>query len=157
MAKMTKKKFNLVLLFIIAIAVWGSNGYRMIKGITLGDSSGAMPEVKTGQVQLNLLSDSLASWEYPKSGRDPFFLTVQKTVAKSVSAPKRKKPEIIPPRLLLTGIILDHNERVAVIETPDRNVHFLKEKAELDSLVIDKIAEKHIVVKYKRKTFEYSL
>ncbi len=157
MALFSKKKINLLLLFLAATAVWSSNIYRLFKNFGVVDSvSSTFDHERINKTHISI-SDSLGFWMYPKGSRDPFNLPQVKKTNKVVNKKRIVKPEIQKPVLSLTGIILDKNKMVALIETPDGKVHFMSEGDKLDSLYIEKITEKQIIVKYKKNGFTYSM
>lgn len=147
---MKRKNIVVPVLFVLAVAVWSFNVYRILTG---GGSSGDDAE------NADLLSrDSIASspsnrsagFVYTESYRDPFLPvwsnpeSSARTPPKKPVMPKAEKLKPIPPRLRFSGVVRDSAGCLAVVEGPDQETRFIREGEEIAGVIVKAIFPDHL-------------
>ncbi len=158
---MLKNKKTLPVLLIVAVLVWGLNGYRLIKGINLTDQPSLFQDLNSQNFS-GVWQDSVwYKYQYISVDRDPMFMPIKKMIMKKQihnrKKEKRKKPEIKCPQLRLTGVITDEMGKLAVILDVNQYTYFVRQNQQLDSVQISAISDSCVIISYKNKKFKLDL
>jgi hypothetical protein len=141
MKNITNKSSLPYLLALLAMIIWGHNGYRILRGL-----------LQAGEIPVNI---SLFDWQaqviaaenqldvkpfgYRAEFRDPFkdWLHTDRNPKASTPIQKVSKPPLPAlPALRLTGILKDAAGVLAVIEAPDGEVHFVRNSEQISGVEI---------------------
>jgi len=151
---MKKKTLNLILL-TIAVSIWL---YVFYKFIFSEDGEGQPLTDQPVSIQVSSKADSLRVSYNAQELKNPFRTPYNK---KSVSKPVKKvivkKEEIKNPKLILMGIVSDKQGRLAMIQFPDWQVHFVREGDKVGEVKILKITEKKVMYNYMGIKMDLSL
>ncbi|MBD3288910.1 hypothetical protein GF337_08920 [candidate division KSB1 bacterium] len=163
MKKIIDKKYLPYMLAVLAVLIWGHNGYRIFHGLlhldNISENTEAFhwtPQVIAAETQL-----TAKPFIYEANHRDPFKNWLQ-VARKSASVhqkrqQKRKLPPTPPPALRLTGILGDANGTMAIIEFPNGAVHFVREKDIIDNITIIKIESNAVLCRFEKQEFKVEL
>jgi len=154
---MKKRNIYVILLLMLALVIWSHNAYQIFIGVTQSDQE---LETLTTTNQWER-SDSLAparvqqkAFVYAATFRDPFenWLKPEPQATPRVARPQSvqvEKPQ--PPRLRLSGIVRDGAGVLAIIEGPDGEIHFLKQRESLAGVKIVRIDSGSVSCEFDQK------
>jgi hypothetical protein len=139
-------------LTIAIVLVWSGIAYQILSAV-FNKNDDELFDTASIQSKQN----HAAAFQYDESVRDPFryFIPVVKDTTK-----KRIGVQPLmwfPPPMRLTGIIVNENKRTAIIEEPNGNVWFAKERDTLNGVQIMKIGEKQVTYSFQKRTEFWSI
>lgn len=152
------KKIILFFLCLIAVLIWGSNGYRILKGVAGSGETTSLSIIKTSNITEQKIDSTWFSWQYPAAKRDP-FVPIRKKINRSQNMTNSpdKKEDKSPPKIRIKGIIKDEKGEQVIIEDSKRFVHFVQCGETLDSLKVLSVKGTIVYVLYKGNKFEFEL
>lgn len=161
---MKRKNTIVFLLLLLALAIWGHNGYRMLKGLQLTSEDGVPENVDAGEAKSDTSHTKTAgrgAFVYRADLRDPFAHWVQERKPHAAmpthqSLPARAQAPT-PPRLRLSGIIHDARGVLAVLESPEGEIHFAKSKDVIAGVEILAIASASVTCRFAKVRYEIPL
>jgi hypothetical protein len=153
-----KKSILPYLLAVCAIIIWGHNGYKIFRGVFSADD---VPEIENiNEWNLSATVEKSGSDEqlfvYRADYRDPFrgWLRATKKTKSDVNRKQRIKTSLpTPPPLRLTGIVMDSSGPMAIIETPSREIKFVREKDIIAGIQIVTIDSSWISCRFEKQKF----
>jgi len=147
-------------LIVVALILWGHNGYRFFVGFKQADKTPKGTQAATFDIS-TIINNGKGLPEfkpYRSDSRDPFRnrltstpATKRKTKAK---APKASAKLIRPPRLLLLGVISDPAGSMAVIEDAKHNIHFVGVQDSVSGARIESVKKRIVIYSYQKKRFK---
>lgn len=160
------KKYAKTVLIIVALALWGHNGYRFFSGVNNADEPTAEIHKESDSHEFVLADSNRARLRlaYDNSSRDPFrnWLTARPAPG-SQAKPKTRLPQkvqkktVTPPKLTLLGVIEDPGGSMAIIEDAQKNVHFAVAKDTISGVAIKSVAPREITVSFDNREFRLAL
>ncbi len=141
MKHIKKKTILPYLLAILALIIWGHNGYRILRGLLQADEIPSNIKLFDWQAQVVAAENQLdvKPFSYRSEFRDPFKDWLRTDLNPKPSAPIQKVSKMpLPalPALRLTGILKDAAGFLAVIEAPDGEVHFVRKREQISGVEI---------------------
>jgi hypothetical protein len=158
---MKKKSILVVILILLALAVWSHNIYQIVIGVTRADQEAGSP-MGDENVALHdtLVSKPRPAFVYSSAPRDPFlhWLQLEKKIKPAPLMPMVKAaPAEPPPRLRLSGIVRDANGVLAIIEDPQGDMHFARTDDVITGVRLVHIDSSRVVCEFGQRKFELQL
>lgn len=157
-----KKKNVLIILLVAAFAVWSNNIYRIITGLQqVEDTETLITPVATSSRETTANSKAQPEvFAYQAKFRNPFENWLEhksNEVKQPVVARGVEKVEAIPPALRFSGIVRDHANVLAIIETPDGQVFFAQPHDTIAGVKLVRIDSSSITCQFAKRVFQIEL
>ena len=162
MRRIIDKKYLPYILALLAVIIWGHNGYRIFHGLlhldNISENTEAFhwtPQVIAAETQL-----TAKPFIYEANHRDPFKNWLQAPQKKKPAYKKRqtkKQPPKPPPALRLTGILKDASGTMAIVEFPDGAVFFVREKDVIEDIRFLRIESNSVFCRFKKQEFKVEI
>jgi len=136
------------------LAVWGVISYQVY--ITISSDEDEISESNSNE---RFTSKDPRLYEYKANVRDPFQLVPVVAAPKKIVRDTVKKTETIwvPPPYRLSGVVVNSQKRVAILEGTDGGVYFASEGDSVGNVKILKIENKKVSYFYLKKTLEWKV
>jgi hypothetical protein len=160
---MKKKNVLIILLVLSAVAIWSNNAYRIFIGLQQAGDDGDLPAASDGRDSQNERSDfqsRAAAFVYQAKHRDPFENWLEhkpNEVKQPVVARRVEKIEPLPPTLRLSGIVRDHADVLAIIETPEGQVFFAHPQDTIAGVKLVRIDSSSVTCEFAKRKFQIEL
>ncbi len=162
MKRIIDKKYLPYILALLAVIIWGHNGYRIFHGLLKVDQISDNVQAFHWTLQ-NIAADSQLTAKffiYNADYRDPFQNWLQAPQKKKPAYKKqqaKKQPSKPPPALRLTGILKDASGTMAIVEFPDGAVYFVREKDVIEDVKILRIESNSVFCRFEKQEFSVEL
>ena len=159
-----KKPYLPYILAVLAVIIWGHNGYQVFRGLLKSDDISGHYNVNEWQPQKIAVNANLNGelFIYKAQYRDPFKNWLRDGIKKRpkrmiLKKAKQKKPLPSPPVLRLTGVLKDEYGVLAIIEAPGGDVQFVRESGEIAGVTIVSIDSNSVNCKFGKQAFRLRL
>ena len=164
---MNRKRLLIALLIVLSLAIWSHNAYRIIVGVGQCDDEsieGIVDFLPTSGDSLNPLSTENKPYVYQAKYRDPFrdwlrnYANPSKSKAKGKGSDSKTKKAIVKiPSLRFCGVVQDGSGVLAIVEDPNGNVVFIRERDKIADVEIRRIARDALECQFKDQWFRLTL